>query len=65
MTEKFFPYREAAGFVVWSSGDGTDNPFYLMWRESQDRIKQGLSNNLWSNNLGELERWADDGGSVP
>ena len=37
-----------------------------MWesleRRYQDKIKQGLLNNMWSNNPGELERWADDGG---
>jgi hypothetical protein len=65
MCEKFFPYKEAGSVVIWSSGDGTDNPFYLMWLESQDRIKQGLANNSWDNHPGEVERWADDGGATP
>lgn len=35
---------------------------YLAWQK--DRIYQDLNNNLWDNNPGELERWADDGGAV-
>ena len=27
-----------------------------------DKCRQGLANNLWGNNPGELDRWADDGG---
>lgn len=28
-------------------------------------MRQHMLNNLWDNNPGELERWADDGGRVP
>ena len=28
----------------------------------RDRMKQDMLNNLWDNNPGELDRWADDGG---
>ena len=27
-----------------------------------DRRRQEMLNNLWDNNPGELDRWADDGG---
>ncbi len=42
------------------------NPMYerLDWLY-RDRIKQGLLNNLFDYNPGELERWADDGGHSP
>lgn len=30
-----------------------------------DRMYQAMMNNLWGNNPGELERWADDGGREP
>lgn len=28
----------------------------------KDRLEQGLLNNLWDYNPGEMDRWADDGG---
>ncbi len=31
-------------------------------REQDDLRYQAMQNNLWGNNPGELERWADDGG---
>lgn len=31
-------------------------------RRQDDRRFQAVQNNLWDNNPGELERWADDGG---
>lgn len=41
------------------------NPMYerLEWYRN-DRIKQGLLNNLFDYNPGELDRWADDGGRL-
>ena len=30
----------------------------------QDKMYQAMMNNLYSNNPGELDRWADDGGPV-
>ena len=39
------------------------NPMYeILDRAYKDKIKQGLLNNLWSNNPGEIDRWYDDGG---
>ncbi len=41
---------------------------YSKWRAlymgCNDRLKQDMLNNLFSNNPGELDRWADDGGPV-
>lgn len=31
-------------------------------RVYRDQLRQGLLNNLWDYNPGELDRWADDGG---
>ena len=31
----------------------------------RDCMRQAMLNNLWGNNPGELERWADDGGREP
>lgn len=31
----------------------------------RDQVRQGLLNNLWDNNPGEIDRWADDGGRAP
>ena len=39
--------------------------FEILDRHYRDKCLQGLMNNLWSNNPGELERWADDGGKEP
>lgn len=33
-----------------------------MYRRHHDRMKQHMLNNIWDNNPGELDRWADDGG---
>lgn len=50
-------------------GMGGNDHFYKMWmnakRRREDRMYQALANNSWSNNHGELERWADDGGYQP
>ena len=52
-----------------SYGLGADDHFYKLWTNAKRRddamIYQALMNNLWGNNPGELERWADDGGYQP
>ena len=45
------------------------NPALRILLEAQqrrwlDKCRQGLLNNFWDNNPGELDRWADDGGRV-
>ena len=41
-----------------------DESFRLMMAWYADRVRQNLANNLWGYNPGELDRWADDGGTV-
>ena len=41
------------------------NPLWWYYeRRRRDRMYQSLMNNLYDNNPGELDRWADDGGTV-
>lgn len=43
-----------------------DHPIIARWKWRQnDKAQQALWNNLYSNNPGELDRWADDGGQCP
>lgn len=62
--------KETQHLIVWeSTSHGHDNIFYKLYieacRRQNDRMRQALVNNLWGNNPGELERWADDGGYQP
>ena len=42
----------------------TERMIEAMIRRHNGIVYQGLMNNLWDNNPGELDRWADDGGPV-
>ena len=44
-------------------GERRDHPLIARWKWRQkDMAEQALWNNIYDNNPGELDRWADDGG---
>ena len=54
---------QVGGFLV--ACHGWSDPLWLAFKRERDLMRQALMNNLWDNNPGELERWADDGGYEP
>lgn len=51
------------GIPLWFDDALRPDEFYIFPMMSDyDKMRQVMLNNLWDNNPGELDRWADDGG---